>query len=452
MWQHEYTDAGAKVPDLEPTGYSKEVSALTGYYYENKSRFEHTLEYLGKWMYFVENMPYLALLDMARDHLRSKWDHKLARQLAERVHPSFQDLRRFLKSKNCKLKLAGYDDLDRYDLGRVLSLDDFEGRDAVLLNNAFPFLNFRRASSLRQVTDSRGRLRLVPEITKLTLTTARYSLERAHLAWHVERNRDKCLIRPAVGASEAKRAVARELAEAWRTDKGRLCFCTSLDKLIAMVEQGHVVPSFPSLSYTHEGRSPRATAELNHDQVESYCIGAIFGRGCTGEQLKDVLRMYGVSTTGDKATLLGKIAKLAADQYQVRLGEMNGFFQTHRFVRMEKIPSRAQAFPLLEDDRVLRNLMLAAYAMKHLRGNAVLDPDHENTTYSVRDLMQALLEGRVGLSGAFLPVVSTTYGCPNRGTRPFSKRQRPSNGNAPSQGDSMPQLPPHQTFFRHMPG
>ena len=397
-------DASAKVPDLEPAGYSHDISAPSGYYYQDKSRFEHTIEYLTKFMYFVDDMPYLALLDIAREHLRNQWSHGIARQLAERVYPSFQQLRRFLRAKKREMKLSGYDDLDRYDLGRALSLEDFEGRDAVVLNMALPFLNFRRASSLLDVTDAHGLLRLVPEITRLTLTTANYSLERAHLEWHVERKGDNCSFMAAVGASEAKRAVAREFAEAWRTDNGRLCFHTSLEKLLAMVERGHVVPSFPSLSYTEKGRNPAAKAELRLGQVESYQIGGIIGRGFTGEQLKDVLRSYGVSSAGDKATLLQKIAALAAAQYQERLGEMDLYFRRHPFVRMEKIPARAQAFPVLEDCRVLRNLLLTAYVLRHLRGNAIVHAAHENTTFSVRELMQALLDGRTSLAGAFLRV------------------------------------------------
>ena len=45
------------------------------------------------------------------------------------------------------------------------------------------------------------------------------------------------------------------------------------------------------------------------------------------------------------------------------------------------------------------------YLMKHLRGGAVLDPDHENNTYTVQELAQALLNQNVTLGGSFLRVV-----------------------------------------------
>ena len=50
--------------------------------------------------------------------------------LAERAYPGFQELRQFLKVKDKTIKLSGYGDVDQYDLGQVLSLDDFEGRSS----------------------------------------------------------------------------------------------------------------------------------------------------------------------------------------------------------------------------------------------------------------------------------------------------------------------------------
>jgi hypothetical protein len=44
------------------------------------------------------------------------------------------------------------------------------------------------------------------------------------------------------------------------------------------------------------------------------------------------------------------------------------------------------------------------YVLKHLRGNAILEADHENDTYDLEDLALALVNGRTSLTGAFLPV------------------------------------------------
>lgn len=58
---------------------------------------------------------------------------------------------------------------------------------------------------------------------------------------------------------------------------------------------------------------------------------------------------------------------------------------------------------LLEDQPMLRNLLLTMYAMNHLRGNAILDVAHHNTTYTDEQLAHALLLGKVAFTGAFLP-------------------------------------------------
>ena len=185
-------DDTAKVAELDSFGYCHDVSAQQGYYYDKKTRFERTLEYIRKDMWFVEGLSYLQLLDIAKRRLRESWNHRTARTLAERAYPVFQDLRGFLKAKDKRIKLSGYSDIDQYDLGQVLSLDDFEGRDSLLIGEAVPSLNFRNASLLGSVTDKEGRLRLVPGIRKVTLTMIPQPSDYVHMVWHVERDGKTC--------------------------------------------------------------------------------------------------------------------------------------------------------------------------------------------------------------------------------------------------------------------
>jgi hypothetical protein len=397
-------DGRAKVTELDSFSYCHNVSAQQGYYYDKKTRFERTLEYIQKNVRFVDDLSYLQLLDVAKRHLRESWSHRTARTLAERAHPGFQELRRFLKAKDKTIKLSGYDDIEQYDLGEVLSLDDFEGRDSLLIGEAIPSLNFRRTAFLTNVTDGQGRLRLIPEICKVTLTMIPEGPDYVHLAWHVERDGETCRFRPEVGKSDSKRTKAREFAELWRTDEGRLCFSTNMACLSDMVERGVVVPSFPTLNYTLDHRGPTATAEVPDNHVPAFFIGGFYGRRSNGDTLKEVLREYGVSMTGNKAKLLEKLAKLAAKEYTKRRLEMDAFFSKHRVIRMNATPPRSERLPLLEDAPLLRNLLLTMYALKHLRGNAILDVAHENNTYTEEQLAQALLEGKVSFSGAFLRV------------------------------------------------
>ena len=397
-------DTSVKVAELESFGYGHDVSSQQGYYYEKKTRFERTLEYIQKNVYFVDDLSYLQLLDVAKRHLRELWSHSIARTLAERACSGFQELRQFLKAKDKSIKLSGRDDVDQYDLGQVLSIDDFDGRDNLLISEAIPSLNFRKSASLGGVTDCQGRLRLVPDIRKVTLTMIPQASEYIHLVWHVERDKEVCRFRPEIGKSDAKRRKAAEFAEQWRTDGGGLCFSTGIDKLSEMVRQRVVVPSFPALNYTYDSRGPTATAEVSDNRVPAFFIGGFYDRKSNGDTLKEILREYDVSMTGNKAKLLQKIAKLAAKQYAERQTEMDRFFSKRRFVRINSTPPKSERLPLLEDAPLLRNLVLTMYTMKHLRGNAILDVAHDNNTYTEEQLALALVTGKVGFSGAFLRV------------------------------------------------
>ena len=77
-------DEAAKVAELESFGYGHDVPAQHGHYYEKKTRFERTLEYVQKNVRFVDDLSYLRLLEMAKRRLWDSWNHRVARTLAER--------------------------------------------------------------------------------------------------------------------------------------------------------------------------------------------------------------------------------------------------------------------------------------------------------------------------------------------------------------------------------
>ena len=171
-----------------------------------------------------------------------------------------------------------------------------------------------------------------------------------------------------------------------------------------MVEARVVEPSFPSLNYNAPGQGPTAAAVVDASHVRTFHIGRYPRAGTTGDQLKDILHQYEVSMTGNKEQLLQKLAALAATKYRERLPEMDRFFSGHRFVRMRSAPSNVAELPLIEGLAYLRNLVLTMYAVKHLRGDAILEATHRNDTYTEDELAHALLTGKVSLTGAFLRV------------------------------------------------
>ena len=210
--------------------------------------------------------------------------------------------------------------------------------------------------------------------------------------------------RPDIGDASTKRQHTQEFAVRWRADDGRLCFTTTTERLVEMVDRKVVEPSFPSLNYNSAEQGPTAGALVDSSHVKAFHIGRYARAGTTGDQLKDILHQYEVSMTGNKDQLLQKLATLAAKKYQERLPGLDRFFAKHRFVRMQSAPSNVSELPLLEDLAYLRNLVLTMYAIKHLRGDAILEATHHNNTYTDEELALALVTGKVSLQGAFLRV------------------------------------------------
>jgi len=397
-------EEAVRLPDLVQFGYCADVSVLSGYAWDKPSRFERVLEAIRGQTYFVDDLSYVELLNIAKTMLRSMWTHSVVREMARAAYPGFQELRQFLKSKDKQIKLSSYEDIDQYDLATVLTLDDFEQRDNLIISHAIPTLNFRIASLLSKVTDEQGRLRLVPEIRHVTLTEIPLKPDDVHVVWHAAREGSAWRFRPDIGDAQAKRQHTQEFAARWRTDEGRLCFSTATEKLVEMVEHKVVEPSFPSLNYNSAENGPTAGAVVDSSHVKAFHIGRYARAGTTGDQLKDILHQYEVSMTGNKDQLLQKLAALAATKYRERLPELDRFFARHRFVRMQSAPSNVAELPLIEDLAYLRNLVLTMYAVKHMRGDAILEATHKNDTYTEDELAHALLTGKVSLTGAFLRV------------------------------------------------
>jgi hypothetical protein len=397
-----------KLTELVSMGHGYDVTASSGYSWNNECRFQRTLKSIQEEIYFVDDLSYMELLAIAKARLRLRWSHDLARTLAKKSQPGFQSLRQFLKSKKHDMKLTSYDDVNRYDLGRVLNLSDFEHLDRLLVTEGIASPNFRRGAALREIADEHGRLRLVSEIRALSLSVITRSEQPhvcgTHVQWHVTRTGEALTFRPDIGTSTVKKLAAAEFAKRWRTDTGKLVFQTSLDRLSEIVEQGEGKPEFPTLNYAGAQYNSTATSGVEGSRIQAFTIGAHVTSKCNGDVLKNVLREYGVSTTGNKDELVAKIAKLAADLYKREREELDQFFENHGFVRIANTPSTKSTLPVMESAGVLRNLVLSMYVLRHLRGGSILEPGHENATYSIYELAMALVNGKMSLTGSLLRV------------------------------------------------
>jgi len=372
----------------------------------NKTRMEVFLNRVQKEVYFCDaSLDFPALSKIARASLLERWNRSLALRLAERLNPSFQELRRFLKSKDPRVKLKSQMELDQYNWGHILSLDDFANHERLLIDEAFGPVNFRTRAFLDAVTDDKRRLRLKGRIDHVTLTQASDTPQRIPLLWHAERKGHGWRLRPNVGSSTEARTVAREFATRWRQDGGQLCFTTHTEDLITMVKSDAARASFPNLRYTRTPHPLKVVGEIGRDRVPVYTLGGIPTLKSNGEYLKGILREHGAATSGVKKVLAERIAKVTADEYAKYEPLFDRFFTENRFVRVASEVQFGQQIPILDRDNSLKGLLLRVYALRHLRGNVVIDPDYRNESCAAKDLALALITEHVGLKGGFMQVL-----------------------------------------------
>jgi hypothetical protein len=302
-----------KVGSLSSMNYSNDV-CLPPYYMGNgRSQFERAIDIIRKDVYFVSDLTYLDLLGLAKERLRGRWSWHLARKLAEDAYPRFAELRAFLKGKKKDMKLSGISDLDQYDLGRILSVDDFDGKDALLIAEGLPARNFRRTGFLNQVTDEEGRLRLVNEINNLVVYPAGKSLEghtyvESH--WVVRRKGTELKFYPNLARCPWWKPDAEAFAKTWGTNGAKRAFETDVDHLAEMITSGAARADFSALNYSKAAYGGIARAEVTSNVITAYGVGGGIGKNLSGETLKEVLREYGVAMTGTNAYSGAKRARI----------------------------------------------------------------------------------------------------------------------------------------------
>ena len=394
----------AKLPGLQEHTHDLDAPS-TAYRYHNMSPFETLLDLVAHRVVFVREMSQAQLLEMAWSYLHEHWRHTVARQLLQSACPGFSRMRKFLKQKDKRLKLTGYACLDSYDLSQTLSPKDFENKERLILHEVFGVLNFRRADWLSNVTGQGGRLRLVEKIHELTISQKAPS-DYGHLTWNVTRQGNVWRFRPHLENTPAKRVMARQFAKHWRLDEGELCFDTNLERLKEMAARDpELTISFPNLNYNGVSSPTRSAAHVRGPHLPAWRVGPLPSSAWTAADLKALLQEQGCTLSGNKDALITRLAEHAASLYRDYAEELDGYFSKRRFIRIASTPPKAQDFPVVENmGPDMGNLVLSMYILKHLRGNAILDPTHENDSYTLQQLAVALLNKKTALNGAFLRV------------------------------------------------
>jgi len=411
------------VGQLKDLGYCyKIVPWVRPYYYGSEEEsLENNLERIRQSIYFVEKLNFEELLEIAKGELRKNWSYEVVRELLRSCFRHFNDLRSFLKGKKKEIKLKGYEDLEKYELHRILKLDDFLGKEKILISQGLPITNFRSPRFLKKITTEEGFICLMGKIKDFQLTWE-ITLERkdSQLVWetmlekedkqeafelvyYCQHDQGRIRLIPNLDSKENKRLVARKIAKSFSKDQGRYCFTVSFTTLEKMVDQASCKIIFPTLNYKDPMPPSVSSAKLAMRKIRRYTVGGFVTETYTNEDMQWILRNHQRKVSGKKEELVERLIDLAVDIYRQRKAELDSYFSKRKFLKIPRCRNDEGEFPLLTD-LDLRNLILSMYCLKHIRANTILEKDYENETYPIKDLARALITKRLTLEGSFLKV------------------------------------------------
>ena len=262
-----------KPKELSQFAYCHDVSTpVQSYYYSRQTHFEQVLERIQNRVFFVDNLSFMELLEVAKQRLRDTWSHHVAHDILKQVHNSFDSMRRFLKSKDKKIKLSGYEDVQRYDLGNILSLDDFEGEDSIIISQVIGSASFRLTGFLNQVTDARDMLRLKDSIPYFQLTVYGDSESGyGQVVYNCQSNGDVIRFRPKIENQPSIKELAKAIASKWRMDDGKYCFEADINQVERILAEKATI-SFASLNYMTKNNEKISMVKLPYSEIKGFSI------------------------------------------------------------------------------------------------------------------------------------------------------------------------------------
>jgi len=288
----------------------------------------------------------------------------------------------------------------------VLSLDDFEGQDKAIIAHGISSHNFRKSTFLDPITTPDGYLSLKKRFDQFSINLKNNKRENnQNLTFHCKRNKDMVLVMPDIDVCDEQRLIAKKFAKRWGNNSSRICFHVTLDKLAEMIKMSDISISFEGTRYKDEDCTDISSIRLNGAQVERYSVGRYLTSEDTNEAIKDLLRNHNISMTGKKTDLVIKMAGLAARLYNAYNASLGGHFQKQKYIKIPRINHvRVPSLPVLQELE-LGQTLIAMYIIKHLRGNAILDPKHDNNTYELKDLAFALITKKINVNGVFIKTI-----------------------------------------------
>lgn len=409
-----------KIPGLEEHGHCGDVELGSYSYYsdeEAKTDACGALEQIGDRILFAENLTFKELFEVAKALVEKIWSHTLARKLLTGAFYSFNDQRRFLKSKDPKVKLCSRSDIDNYDLSTILSPKDFFREELLLIREGMPgALNFRRESFLNNITTPEGYLCLGAKVKHFAIMIRDNNI---YLKYNCTPKDSVVEFIPSfeesTGLEEQRRAFARAVSSRYGNGT-RYIFTCSVESVEEMLQEGAEI-HFPDLNYVESGvqrLEPVSTAAVDSGvRIPVFTIGSPVTDVAGNATLKTILCEHGEKMSGVKEELVERMTDLCAKLYEQAKPVLDAFFQS-RYIRVDGCYRGGKGhsrFPVKfrsngKEETSLHDNLLVMYAIRHMRGDRILDRDHNNNTYSTRDLAKAVIAKDVSLSGVFVKVIS----------------------------------------------
>ena len=373
-----------------------------GFHHDRRTGLERTLEAVSNSVYFTDQADYSLILNTSIERLRNHWNEDSAWNLLRSGGGRFSEMRTFLKEKHPDLKVSSYEELNGLRMSSLVSVEDFLPQERSVVGEALACQNFRHTAVLDELTDSQHRMRFLKRIEWFGLVFNPGRLPgNGHVKYACELRGEQVHFTPELKHETPQRLFAKAIAQKYRTAGGDYCFSMPVDRVQEILDQEAVSLQFNNVRYLQRPAGLAVTGRLRKEQIPKF--GISWRKLETLEQFRDALRTHGEKISGTKEQLLKRTAGLVAARYAAVAPELSEWFADNPFVRVPQEQNFAEPFPLLEDDP-LKNLLLSLFLMRHLRGNIVVDVNHENQSVQPEDMAEALLCGKVKLSGCFLRV------------------------------------------------
>lgn len=367
----------------------------------DESGIPEDLNRISESLYFVNEFSYDKLVKIVTKSVKERWDYKLAKNILTSSKGEFNNVRRFLKQFDKNIVLRKWCDLNNYDLSTILSVDDFKDYNKTIINHGLKALNFRYEYAIKDFVTEDGYLSFKPRIEQFTLKINKGDICLFYNC-HLKKNNKIRFIPDIENIDDRKEYLS--FADSIVQNK-RYCFSLDIEKTERLLKTAEI--SFPNLNYEEAETLTESKADVREDiRVNAFEAGLIVDDEYTNYSLASILRDYGEKVSGVKEELINRIVKLLVRLYNKSKYELDKYFTT-KFIRVDSIScSRSSEEPTYFNPQIrngsLKQSVISIYILKHLRAKRILSSEWENTSYSVEELANALINRKVILNGSFM--------------------------------------------------